>query len=107
MAKRRPRPARKVARFYASVLDEAELVQALEPEGVDEEIAVLRVKLRAHLHDHPEDFRLMLRSIELIARAVAARYRMTPVRKDDLAASLAAALNEVGKQIFPERFADV
>jgi len=107
MPKARARPPKRVARFYASVLDEAELVQALEIEGVDEEIAILRMKLKRHLKDHPEDFALMLKSVELIARAVAARYRMTPARKDDLAASLSAAMNDIGKQLFPERFGDV
>ena len=110
--------------FYSSVIDGAELMQAMQVEGIDGELAVLRVKLR-HVLDgkreedetaqretdtkdgKPLDFGLVLKSIELLAKMVAARYRMSPKSADDLARTIAQVTRQIGMQLFPERFNDV
>ena len=85
-------------RFYARALNEAEradLPVALEVEGMEEELAVLRLRLRTAIEEHPEDYPLMFRGLELIARAVAARYRLSKGQQGDLTQHLVAALHRV------------
>lgn len=100
----------KVARdFYGSALDAAErieLAEAAEVEGLDKEIAVLRMKLREVLVKRPEELQLMLRGIELLVKAVSARYRLSPDAEEDLAGSIAGVVRGVGELLLPERTAD-
>jgi hypothetical protein len=52
-------PAVTPRRFYARVLSTAEaadLPAALEVDGVDEEIALLRLRLRKAIEDHPRAY---------------------------------------------------
>ena len=73
---RTSRRAKLAREFYASVLDAAERIEleaASEVEGLDEEIALLRVKLRKALGKRPDDLALMLRGIELPLQAAQAR----------------------------------
>ena len=90
--------------FYGSSLTEAERVElekAAEVENLDEEIAVLRVRLKTALSERPEDYALLVRGIGMLTRAVAAQYRLSPRASKDLADRFAAALNSVGDQLFP------
>ncbi|OGO50021.1 MAG: hypothetical protein A2148_02920 [Chloroflexi bacterium RBG_16_68_14] len=107
---RRPRRQSKLARdFYGSALDAAERIEldaAAEVEGLDEEIAVLRVKLRKALLKNPEDLALMLRGIDLLVKAVSARYRLSKQAEEDLAESIAGVIRGVGGLLMPEAFAD-
>ena len=94
--------------FYESALNEAErgsLKEAGEIVGLDEEIAVLRVKLLSALDEHPDDLPLMLRGIGLLVKAVSARYRLSKQAEDDLAASLAGVIRGAGGILMPEIFA--
>jgi hypothetical protein len=84
--------------FYDRVVDEAELREALAVEGLDQEIALLRSKLRDHLAAHPESLALMLKSVTLIVRAVSARYRISEKRAADLGAALAATVEGISNQ---------
>jgi hypothetical protein len=113
-AKKSPRRARRRGRslardFYGSALDAAErteLEAASEVEGLDEEIALLRVKLRTSLEDRPEDLPLMLRGIELLVKAVSARYRLTKQAEADLSDSIAGVIRGVGGVLMPEAFSE-
>ena len=102
-------PAKAAREFYASALDSAdriELDQAAEIEGLDGEIAVLRVKLRAALAEHPEDKQLMMRGIELLVKAVTARYRLSKQAQEDLSESIDGVIRGVGGALMPEVFGD-
>jgi hypothetical protein len=91
--------------FYGSALEAAErtmLKYAGDIEGLDEEIAVLRVKLRDSLGDRPEDFKLMLRGMTLLAKLVSARYRLSKRAEQDIASSAANLLRGLAVQLFPE-----
>jgi len=71
--------ARRRRSFYRGALTEAEradLPIALEMEGITEEIAALRLRLRTAIKDHPEDTELMLKGMNTLARLVSARYRL-------------------------------
>jgi hypothetical protein len=82
-------------RFYNDALDAAEqseLTQALGIDGIDEEIAVLRLRLRRFIEEHPEDLPLMFRGIELLTKAVATRYRLSKDDKTALQGEVAGTL---------------
>jgi hypothetical protein len=98
-------PLTRGLRFYAgAVEDAAELIEAAEVSGVDAELASLRVALRKHVQEHPDDLELMLKSVRLIAQVVSAQYRMSPARTDEFAETASAVLRQMGAQMFPERF---
>jgi hypothetical protein len=90
--------------FYGQALDRAErldLEQAQEIEGLDDEIALMRVRLKRAVEQHPEDVQLLVKGLDILVRAVGARYRLSPKSRKDLAENLAAALNSLGDQLLP------
>ncbi len=89
---------RKKPGFYAQTLDEAEkleLEQARGVEGIDEEIAVLRVKLRELITEQPQRFELHLKMANAIARLVLARYNITKGQKSSLRQAIAKVITEI------------
>lgn len=95
--------------FYSDACNEAERLQlqkAGEIEGLDDEIAMLRVKLRTVVSKRKENIPLMLRGIDLLVKAVSARYRLSKKAEEDLSDSLAGVLRGVGGALMPERFDD-
>ncbi len=99
------RQARARARnFYRHALDEAEraeLKRAEKIEGLDDEIAVMRVRLKRAVQEHPENLPLLVKGLDMLARAVGTRYRLSPKSRRDLADNLVAVLNSVGDQLLP------
>jgi hypothetical protein len=75
--------------------------QALAMEGLEEEIAILRVKVKEATGQHPDDLRLLTHGVQALVRAVAAQYRLSPKARKDLAENLAAALTSLGDQLLP------
>ncbi len=103
------RTAARVRNFYAAALTEAERLQladARRVDGLDEEIALLRVRLRSALEQRPQDFDLLREGIALLVRAVATQYRLSPRARKDLADRMAAVLNSIGDQILPANGGD-
>jgi hypothetical protein len=108
VAKRPRRLHVRPGRFYEQALNEAEradLPVALELEGMDDEIAMLRLRLRSALSERPEDLTLMFKGIELLALAVAVKYRLSKRAERDLAASLVGVVRSLG-EIWPQEPAD-
>ena len=94
--------------FYSSVVKEADLIEAIQIEGIDEELALLRIQLKSLLKDIKEEqLPLMIKGFDLLARTASARYRMSARSRDDLAQSLGDTIMHIAGQLFPERFADV
>ncbi len=97
--------ARAIARnYYWHSVDESErldLERAHKVEGLDDEIALVRVRLKRAIGHHPENIELLSKGMEILVRAVAARYRLSPKSRKDLADSLAATLNSLGDQLLP------
>lgn len=84
--------------FYSRALDEAERLEFEEArgmEGLDEEIAVLRLKLRRLLEGGPENLRLALDTASTIARLVRTRYNITKEQKKSLKQAIARVLTEI------------
>jgi hypothetical protein len=98
----RRRTPRLAQRFYEQALDEAErteLAKAGEVEGVDGEMALLRLLLRTALAERPADFALMFRGIDLITKVAAARYRISKDDERDLLASYAEVVRSFGDAV--------
>lgn len=85
----------KAKRFYEKVLTQAErhdFPVALQVEGIDQEIALLRLRLRTALEKQPEDLQLMLRGVVLLVQALGAKYRLPKPDQDALAEAMAAEI---------------
>jgi hypothetical protein len=83
--------------FYGQALNEAdrlELEEARGVEGIDEEIAILRVKLRELIVAAPEKFDLHLKLATTIARLVTTRY-ITKEQKKSLKEAITKVLTEI------------
>jgi len=84
--------------FYSHALTEAEKVQLDEAsyvEGVDEEIALLRVKLRELVENNPDRVDLHLEAANTIARLVRTRYQISKEQKKSLKEAITKVLTEV------------
>ncbi len=84
--------------FYSHALSEAEQVkleQARGIEGIDEEIALLRVKLREVIEKEPDRLDLHMEAANTIARLVRTRYNISKEQKKSLKEAIAKVLTEV------------
>ena len=101
MAKRGAQKGNQNARkhgFYSKALAEAEALELEEAgfvEGVDDEIALLRVQLRKLIDDHPDRIDLQLEAANTIARLVRTRYQITNEQKRSLKDAITKVLTEV------------
>jgi hypothetical protein len=84
--------------FYAKVLDEAEKLdfeRAAGVEGIDDEIALLRVKIKSILEKDPENIRLIMAATNALAGLVKTRYRITREQRKGLKEAIGNVLREV------------
>ena len=84
--------------FYSKALDEAEKLELEEARGInglDEEIAILRIKLRELIENHPENIELALEAANTIARLVRTRYNITKEQKKSLKDAITNVLTEI------------
>jgi hypothetical protein len=84
--------------FYAKVLDEAEkldFAQAAGVNGIDDEIALLRVKIKSVLEKDPENIRLIMAATNALAGLVKTRYKITKEQRKGLKEAIGNVLREV------------
>ena len=84
--------------FYSKVLDEAEqldLELATGVEGIDDEIALLRVKIKSILENDPENIRLIMEATNTLARLVKTRYNITKEQKKGLKEAIGNVLKDI------------
>jgi hypothetical protein len=84
--------------FYSRVLDEAERLdfeQATDVEGLDEEIALLRVKIKSLLVHDPENIRLIMQATNTLVRLVRTRYSISQDDKKGLKEAIVNVLKDV------------
>jgi hypothetical protein len=84
--------------FYSRALEEAERLElddAYHIEGVDDELALLRLKLKELVHNQPERIDLHLKAANAIARLVKIRYQISKEQKNSLKQAIANVLTEV------------
>ena len=84
--------------FYSTILTEAQRIQldnaSLVP-GLDDEIALLRVKLLELAEQHPDRIDLHIEAATAIARLVKARYQINSKQKRSLKDAVTKVLTEV------------
>jgi hypothetical protein len=96
---------RQATGFYREALSEAERWErARQMEGLDEEVALLRVRLKEALEERPQDMQLIAKGVDLLVKAVAARYRLSPKAQRDLSDSIAGVVRGIGTVLYPEGF---
>jgi hypothetical protein len=84
--------------FYSRVLSKAEQLEVAEAEGIeglDEEIAVLRFKLRELLEKHPDRIDLQMKAVNALSRLMQTKYKITPQEKKNLKEAITSVLKEV------------
>jgi len=84
--------------FYSRALTEAEKIELEEAgyvEGIDQEIALLRIKLRELVQNESDRIDLHLEAANTIARLVKTRYQITKEQKRSLKEAIAKVLTEV------------
>jgi len=102
--------AASASEFYETALSRAErtrLPKARLSEGLDGEIALLRVRLHRVAQQHPEQFELLLKGVNSLARAVALKYKLSDKPADDLAKNIAGVLRGIGGALEPELFGEL
>ena len=88
--------------FYDSVLEAADRHDfhvAREVEGLDDEVALLRMQLRRALADHDGDVdpKVLQSGVRLLVQALLAQHRLSPKQADHLGEAVANVLEEFGE----------
>ena len=84
--------------FYSKVLDEAEqldLELATGVEGIDDEIALLRVKIKSILAHDPDNVKLIMQATNALARLVKTKYNISKKDKKGLKEAIANVLRDI------------
>ncbi len=84
--------------FYAKVLDEAEQLDfelASGVEGIDDEIALLRVKIKSILENEPENIKLIMQVTNALDRLIRTRYKITKEQRKGLKEAIGNVLRDV------------
>ena len=84
--------------FYSKVLDETEQLDfelAAGVEGIDDEIALLRVKIKSLLEHDPENIKLIMQATNTLAGLVKTSYNMTKEQRKGLKEAIGNVLRDV------------
>ncbi len=84
--------------FYSKVMGEAEKVDfesAMELDGIDEEIALLRVKIKSLVEYDPQNIRLIMNAIDSIGRLIRTRFSIGKNDKKGLLDAVSSALKDI------------
>jgi hypothetical protein len=85
--------------FYSKVLDPLELMEyeeATQVQGLDEEIALLRVKIKSLAERDPENVKLLGQAINMLAKLVVAKYSISKDDKETIIQSVGNVIKNVG-----------
>jgi hypothetical protein len=84
--------------FYSKVLDETEKLDfayATGVEGLDEEIALLRVKIKSLISHDPDNLKLIMQATNTLARLVRTRYNIGKKDKKGLKEAIRNVLRDI------------
>jgi hypothetical protein len=84
--------------FYSKVLDEAELLDfelAAGVEGFDDEITLLRVKIKSLLENDPENIKLLMDATTTLANLVKTKYKISKEQKQGLKEAIENVLKDI------------
>lgn len=84
--------------FYQKVLDEAEridfdLVSCVN--GIDDEIALLRVKIKSILDDDPKNIKLIVEATNALERLIRTKYKISKEQRKGLKEAIGNVLRDV------------
>jgi hypothetical protein len=84
--------------FYSRVLDpeeQADFEQATEVEGIDEEIALVRVKLKSLIAREPDNTKLIMQGVATLEKLVRTKYNISKEDRQGLKEAIANVLRDV------------
>ena len=84
--------------FYSRVLDAEEQLdfeQATRVEGLDDEIAMLRVRIKSILRHNPDNIKLIAQATNALAKLVSTRYNISKKDKKGLKEAINNVLKDV------------
>ena len=84
--------------FYSKVLDEVEKLDfelATGVEGIDDEIALLRVKIKSLIAHDPDNINLIMQATSALARLVRTRYNISKKDKKGLKEAIGNVLRDI------------
>jgi len=84
--------------FYSKVLDDSEradYLRAIADEGLDSEIALLRVKIKSLVARDPDNVRLIMQATNALVRLVQTRYNIAKSDKQGLREAITGVLRDV------------
>ncbi len=84
--------------FYSKVLDEAEQLDfelAAGVNGIDDEIALLRVKIKSILEKDPENIKLIMQATNTLAGLVKTNYKISRGQRKGLKEAIGNVLRDV------------
>ena len=84
--------------FYSKVLDEAEQLDfelATGVEGIDDEIALLRVKVKSLITNDPDNIKLIMQATNTLAKLVRTKYNISMKDKRSLKEAIGNVLKDV------------
>lgn len=84
--------------FYSGVLDETEkqdFALATGVEGIDDEIALLRVKIKSVVEHDPDNIKLIMQAVNTLARLVRTRYNISKDDKKGLKEAIGNVLKDI------------
>lgn len=91
--------------FYEEALSRAQRVRlprARKLQGLEEEVALLRVKLQEALEQSPQDSKLLLRHMEVLVKVLGAHYRLSKRSEEDLYQNIVGVIKGIGEALWPE-----
>jgi hypothetical protein len=94
----RPKPTRKSG-FYAKVLDDAEKMDfeaAGGVEGIDEEIAIMRLKIKAILKRDPNNIKLIMAATSMLSKLIKTRYAINKKEEKSLGEAIKNIIRDIG-----------
>jgi len=84
--------------FYARALDEAEALDfelAQDVDGIDDEIALLRLKIKSLLENDPDNIKHIIEATNALSHLVMARYKMGSAQKKALVNAIGSVLKDL------------
>ena len=84
--------------FYSKALDEAEGLDfelAQDVDGIDDEIALLRLKIKSLLERDPDNIKLIMEATGALSRLVMARYKIGASHKKALVNAIGGVLKDL------------
>jgi len=92
------KPSARKPGFYAKVLDEAEQLDfelASGVEGIDDEITLLRVKIKSLLESEPENIRLIMQVTNALERLIRTRYNISKEQRKGLKEAIGNVIRDI------------